>query len=58
MDITSGITGFFSVFAMVYDYMVNRTFIIGGIQFSYASLMWSIVALTIFVRFLFKLLNS
>ena len=57
MDITNGVTGFFTIFRILYDWMVANTFIIGGIEFSYISLMWSIIALSLFINFLFRLLR-
>lgn len=57
MDITSGVTGFFQIFSILYTWMCNNTFIIGGIEFSYITLMWSIIAISMFINFLFRLLR-
>lgn len=57
MDITQGILNFFRIFTILYEWMCVNTFIIGGIEFSYISLMWSIIALSIFVHFLFRFLD-
>ena len=58
MDITSGILNFFSIFTTLYDWMVNNTFIIAGIEFSYISLMWSVIVVTMFIKWLFKLFDD
>ena len=58
MDITSGVTNFFNIFSTLYNWMVTNTFIIGGIEFSFASLMWSIIFLEVFLYFLFKVINN
>lgn len=54
MDITQGIVNFFNIFTILYQWMCTKTFIIGTIEFSYISLMWSIILLSIFIHYLFK----
>lgn len=57
-DITSGITGFFSIFNMLVQWLKSTEFVIGSVVFSLWGLMWSLLLLSIFISALYKILGD
>lgn len=57
-DLTSGITGFFSIFSSVTQWLKTTEFIIGSVTFSLWGLMWSLLLLSIFISALYKILGD
>lgn len=57
-DLTSGITGFFSIFSAVADWLKTTQFVIGSVTFSLWGLMWSLLLFSIFISALYRLLGD
>lgn len=57
-DITSGITGFFSIFSSIIDILKNTVFTIGSVTFSLWALMWSLLFFSLFVNFIYRLIEG
>lgn len=49
MDLTSSVEMIFTIFNSIYDFLKNNGFTIGTVTFSFASLFWSILAVSLVV---------
>lgn len=58
VDITSGISGFFSVFSAVYNWLNSFTITIGSVSFTFIQLLVSLIVLTMLINFVYRLLEG
>lgn len=58
VDITSGITGFFSVFSAVYNWLNTFTITIGSISFTFIQLIVSLIVISMIINFVYRLLEG
>lgn len=58
IDITSGITNFFSIFTTIYNWLNNFTITIGTVSFTFIQLLVSIIVVSMIISFVFRILEG
>lgn len=58
INITQGITGFFSIFNALYNWLANFNITIGDLSFSFIDLIVSILVIDMFIWFVFKIIGG
>lgn len=58
INITSGISNFFSIFASVYDWLDTFTITIGSVSFTFIQLIVSLIVIDLIIWFVYKILGS
>lgn len=58
INITQGITDFFSIFNALYNWLANFNITIGDISFSFIDLVVSILVIDLFIWFVFKIIGG
>lgn len=58
IDITTGITNFFSIFTSLYNWLDSFNITIGSVSFSFIQLIVSLIVIDIIIWFVFKLLGG
>lgn len=58
IDISSGISGFFSVFQAVYDWLLDFNITIGSVTFNLIQLAISLIVIDLIIWFVFSILGG
>ena len=58
LNVTQGLSNFFDIFTFLYNWIASITFVIGELQFTMVDLIVSIIFLSLFITFIFRLITG
>lgn len=58
LNVTQGLSNFFDIFTTIYNWIASITFVIGDLQFTMVELIVSIIFISIFITFIFRLISG
>lgn len=58
LNVTQGLDNFFDIFTTIYNWIASITFVIGELQFTMVELIVSIIFISVFITFIFRLITG